>query len=175
VVVKAIGYNHDHDHDDGDNFDDENRKDQGGTSTNGTTPAIVDADDYDDDDDNEIGYNAAAAGLAAAIFRDKPSAATGCEIPHGSADMPRRATTCAMPPRSAELSVQQPPRRATTGNIGAHSAHKPLMECRICAQEFQEGVDIYESNNPKCRHIFHKACMDKVRPPKIKGFIHSSS
>ena len=41
------------------------------------------------------------------------------------------------------------------------ASFKHLYECQICAVEFQEGDSIYQSNNPKCNHPFHQACMDK--------------
>lgn len=33
--------------------------------------------------------------------------------------------------------------------------------CAVCSVSFENGIRVYESNNPKCRHIFHQNCMDK--------------
>jgi Ring finger domain len=33
--------------------------------------------------------------------------------------------------------------------------------CSICDKEYLEEEDIYESNNPRCGHVFHQACMER--------------
>ena len=38
---------------------------------------------------------------------------------------------------------------------------KVVPQCALCAKDFQDGVEVYESNNLKCRHIYHKRCLDK--------------